>query len=68
MYECTYTRIHTEITGFFLSLELTVKESQDLLHWSEATEALEAGESDGHLRLVVVVWVVLRKLIVEASR
>ncbi len=46
---------------------LTFKESQDLLHWSEATEALEAGESDGHLRLVVVVWIVLWKLSVETS-
>ena len=46
---------------------LTFEESQDLLHWSETTEALEAGESDGHLRLVVVVWIVLRKLSMETS-
>lgn len=50
-----------------LTLGLTFKESQDFLHWSEATEALEAGESDGHLRLVVVVWIVLRKLSMETS-
>ena len=49
------------------TLGLTFKESQDFLHWSEATEALEAGESDGHLRLVVVVWIVLRKLSMETS-
>lgn len=46
---------------------LTFKESQDLLHRSEAAQALEAGQSDGHLRLVVVVWIVLRKLSVEPS-
>lgn len=46
---------------------LTFKESQDLLHWSEPTEALKAGESNGHLRLVVVVWIVLRKLSMKTS-
>lgn len=48
-------------------MQLTLQESQDLLHWSEATEALEASESDGHLRLVVVVWIMFRKLSVETS-
>lgn len=48
-------------------LGLTVEEGQDLLHGSEPTEALEEGQSDGHLRLVVVVWIVLGKLGVEAS-
>lgn len=42
--------------------KLTFKKFQDLFHWSEATEAFEAGESNGHLRFVVGVWVVLRKL------
>lgn len=40
----------------------TLKEAQDLLHWSEAAESLEARESDSHLWFVVVVWIVLWKL------
>lgn len=42
--------------------KLTFKKLQDLLHWSEATEAFKAGESNSHLWLVVGVWIVLRKL------
>lgn len=48
-------------------MRLTFKEAQNLLHWPETTQALEASESDGHLWLVVVVWIVLRKLSMETS-
>lgn len=47
--------------------ELTMKEAQDLIHWSETTEALEVGQSNGHFWLVVVIWIVLGKLSVEPS-
>lgn len=46
---------------------LTVKEAQDLIHWSEPTEGLEVSQRDGHLRLVVVIWIVLGKLSMEPS-
>lgn len=49
------------------ALGLTMKEAQDLIHWSETAEALEVGQSDGHLWLVVVIWIVLGKLSVEPS-
>lgn len=48
-------------------LGLTLEEGQDLLHRSEATQALEAAQGDGHLRLVVVVRVVLGEVSVEPS-
>lgn len=44
---------------------LTVEEAQDLIHWSEPAEGLKVGQRDGHLRLVVVVWIVLGELSVE---
>lgn len=44
-----------------------MEEGQDLIHWSEPTEGLEAAQSDGHLRFVVVIGVVLGKLSVEPS-
>lgn len=46
---------------------LTPEEAQDLLHRPEATQTLEAGQSDGHLRLVVVIGVVFRELGVQPS-
>lgn len=44
---------------------LTLEEGDNLLHGPEATHALEGGEGDGHLGLVVGIGVVLRELGVE---
>lgn len=47
---------------------LTPQEGGDLLDGSEAAQALEGGERDGHLGLVVGVGVVLGELGVQLGR
>lgn len=44
---------------------LTLEKSHNLLDRSEAAHALKGGEGDGHLWLVVGIWVVLGNLSVK---